>query len=382
MHTPLPDRTLLANWTLNIIEDVPPTPAGVAVAALQTTAYRASCGFDYVAEVSGARLITAGGTLFVVPQDGPVVVDPTRFVAADSEAGPPQTEAMAALLQSCGVLSDGRFAVTRQGPVRSLSARPAFLLGNAPSAERYLTEILPQLEYLLRHCEQERLAPGDCDIVVPGEATSLLRDGLAVLGIPKASLRAAEDHVLYRALMVAPPASRADRAQRSAAYDQFWDRIATLRDGADFVSFSRRPPADRLFLTGGAGPGLFNAATLAETARARGFAVVSLRDNDLPSLLQLLSGARILIGDTASLAWSVLARGCAVGALLADTAEGVPHQVLHAAAARGHSVSIVFGTGIGGAASGFAVAPDLLEALIDRLERGLTRAPALAGAVR
>jgi hypothetical protein len=372
VQLPLPRRELRPSWTVSIVEDVPATPIGVAVAALQTTAYRASCGFDYVAELSGATVLTVADTVFVVPQDGPVLIEPSLLPDADGETADP---AGAAMLGARVALQNGQLAAERARPVDTLSDRPAFLLGTAASPARYLTEIWPRMEYLFRQCEQDRLTPDAFDVLVPGGADTLVIDSLLALGILRANIRRDLAGVLFRRLLVVPPASHADRAQRGTAYDAFWVRLETLRRGGDFVSFSQARPPDRVFLTAGDGGSLLNATSLAAIARQRGFQLVSPHDADFTTLAVQLAAARIIIGESDAMAWSVLARDCAIGALLADTATQVPHALLHAAAARGHTVAVAFGSAIGVPGQpgcGFAVAPELLDALIDRLERGQT----------
>jgi hypothetical protein len=364
---PLHGQGLKDGWTVSIVEDVPGTPVGMALAALQTTPYRAASGFDYVAEVSGARLLRMPDGLCILPIDGPVLIEPADPAGAIG-------------VNARGAVANGQLSLALPPPVHTLSDRPAFLLGAAPSTGRYLTEIWPRMEYLFQRCEQEQLPLDAFDVLVPGGASALVRDSLMELGLPPWCVRDAVEGVLFRRLLVVPPASHADRAQRSAAYDAFWTRRAGLRRATDFVSFSRPQPADRLFLTAGDGESLLNPAGLAAVARQRGFQVVSTRDTDFTRLTALLAGARMIIGDRYSLVWSVLASECAIGVLLANTAAVLPHAVLHAAAARGHSVAVAFGSAIGAQDPnapdrGFAVAPAELEALIDRLERVNAREP-------
>jgi len=389
VQQPLPGRNLLAGWTIGIVDDVPATPVGIEIAALQTTAYRAATGFDYVAEIIGAVVVRAGDATVLVPQDGPAVIDPALLPGTDSDAfslaeSAAQTQAFLAVRQ---LSVQGQFGLARSQPVRSTRDRTAFLLGTDSHRPRLLTEILPRLEYLFRQCEQDRRSLDDYDVLIPGGADDWLRAALLVLGIAPEHIVTDTDGVLFRRVLVVPPASSNRRAERNAAYDQFWTRLAAMRRGAGFVSFSQPRPAQRLYLTTRTGAALLNATRLIAAARAQGYHIVDVDSADFEILATQLAAARVIVGTAEALAWSVLARDCVVGALLADTATGLPHGLLHAAAARGHTVSVAFGSGIGRAEhGGFAVPPELLDTLIDRLERSLATASgavsAAAGAAR
>lgn len=375
---PLPDTRVSPGWTLTVEGESPATPVGLAAVALQSVPYRAGAGLDYVADIDAATMMALGGSVFIVPQEGPVLIDPAMVPSADADpqASPatghnPTNEAARALL------AGGSFGARRLRPIHTVSDRPAFLLGNTASPIAYLTELWPRLEYLFQICEQERLDVEAFDIVVPGGRAApglgrLVPDSLTAIGIPAANIRTDIEGMLFRRLLVATPASRSDMAQRSLAYEQFLTRFDSLRHGSDFVSFSRPRAPSLLFLTCSEGPQALNGEALAAAAVQRGWHVVDTQTTSFEDLAVLLAGARAIVGTGQALAWSCLARGCALGVLLADTQPSLPYAALHAAAARGHTVSLAFGTSIGyGDTPGFALAQDRLEALLGRIEAGL-----------
>ncbi len=384
MQMPLPDRAVTAGWTLGIQDDIPRSPAGVALSLLQTAPYRAVAGFDYVLDINGAVLMDIAGTICAVPQTGPIVVAPASLRLPDLATAEAKTTAEA--MARMGLLHDGMVTAQRPAPIHTVSDRPAFLLGPAISRVGFITEIVPMLEYLLQICEQERLAPDQVEVIAPGVDIALAEAALALAGFPAASLRRATDGVLFRRLLVTTPASHGDRAQRAAAYDAFWARTDRLRHGAVFSSFSRPRPADRFYLIDSSGPSLLNGDAIAAEAARHGFQSLDTARTDLATIATQLAGARALVGTSHALGWSCLARACAIGALHADTDPATPHALLHAAAARGHSVTMAFGSAIGPAASGgFAIDPGRFDTLLDRIEAGLSGAAAqapLTGAAR
>jgi len=346
-----------------LVGELPARPTAAAFAAMVAQPYRATTGFDSLLDIHAARVIAAGGALFVVPQDGPAVIDPAALPVD------PTPSDVARLLASCGVGGEVGLAVPHCPPLQSISERPAFLLGGPRPALVYVGESWPNLERLFQLCERESLDPGEIDVLIPGVEQPWILDSLDLAGIAPERIRRDVEGVLFRRLLVAGPASNGRAAQRSEIYDAFWARLGVLRPADGYVSFSRRPPSRRLMLIDPQDHPLINGTEVEMIARERGYRVVTPRLLGFAELVELLGTALAIVGPSALLGWSALASGCAIGLLHADTSENLPHAALHAAAARGHSVAALFGTTIGTAeASGFVVAPDRFAGLLDRLE--------------
>ncbi len=380
IQLPLPGRALSAGWPPAVIEAGPGGPLGAALALLQTQGLRATTGFDYVAEVRAATVLAHGPAVLLVPQDGPAVLDPRLLPGADSDspADPEETRRVVDELAVAGWTTDTAAPVTlvtrRAGPVRRLSDRPAFLLGatDVPTQD-YLTAIWPRLEQLLQLAERGRVAPDDFDILAPGPAHRLLRDSVASLGLDPARVQTCCDDVLYREILTVPPACQTGLAQRSAGFDQFWQRLARDRSARDFISFTRPPAPDRFYLTTREGPCLLNGGALAKVAASRGLRVIDTDGLDFETLATTLAQARVIVGTAHALAWACFARACQLGVLIGDGEPAPPYAVLHVAASCAHSVTLACGTSIG--AGGFAVGAARFEALLDRVD---TPAPTMA----
>lgn len=356
--------------SLALLGDAPATTTGSAVAALRASPYRATEGFDYLLDITLASVITVQGTAVVVPETGPVVIDPALCRDADAAAVPGLRAAESArLLLPPGMLDEGMFSMTRAGPIRRIADRTAFLLGSCATAGRYVTEIWPTLEALFQLCERERIALSDVDILVPGDRHAFIGPTLALLGIAPAQIRSDPEGTLYRRLLVASPTSHAARPQRSRSYDTFWQRLAAMQRNAGFVSFSQSQPSGRVMLADPDTVPLVNGAELAAIARDRGYVVADPAAMPIASLHRLMQTARVIVGPAALMGWSCLAAECSLGLVMADNAPTPPHAALHAAAARGHVVTVTFGAAIGsGAQAGFVVAPERFAALLERIE--------------
>lgn len=346
-----------------LVGELPARPTAAAFSAMVASPYRVATGFDSLLDIHAARVIAAGGTLFVVPHDGPAVIDPAALPVD------PTPSDVARLLVACGVAGEHGLAVPHCPPLRSISERPAFLLGGPRPALAYVGETWPNLEHLFQLCERESLDPGEIDVLIPGVEQPWILESLHLAGIAPERIRGDVEGVLFRRLLVAGPASNGRAAQRSEIYDPFWVRLGVLHPADGYVSFSQRPPSRRLFLIDPQEHPLINGSELEIIARERGYRVVTPRLLGLAALVDLLGTAQAIVGPSALLGWSALASGCAIGLLHADTSETLPHAALHAAAARGHSVAALFGTTIGSAdAAGFVVAPDRFAGLLERLE--------------
>jgi len=216
VQLPLPDRDVTTGWPPAVIGDLPATPLGPELAALQSNGLRATTGFDYVADISSASLFVRTPAVLIVPQDGPAVLDPGCLPSADDEATPePDIAARAeAALAAAGWVAHGTFALDRPGPIRRLSRRPAFLLGpTATAGSEYLTAIWPRLEYLLQHSEQRGIPLDSFDVLAPGPAHRLLHDTVASLGIDTANLFTMSRACCFaRSSSSRPPAMPASRA--------------------------------------------------------------------------------------------------------------------------------------------------------------------------
>ena len=326
-----------------LVGELPARPTAAAFAAMVASPYRAAPGFDALLDIHAARVIMAGGTQFVVPHDGPAVIDPA---ALPVDATPSD---VARLLASCGVAGETGLCVAHCPPVRSISERPAFLLGGPRAALAYVGETWPNLEHLFQLCERESLDPGDIDVLIPGVEQPWILDSLRLAGISPERTRRDVEGVLFRRLLVAGPASNGRAAQRSEIYDPFWARLGVLHPANGYVSFSQRPPSRRLLLIDPQDHPLINGSELETIAHERGYRVVTPRLLGLAELVGLLGTAQAIVGPSALLGWSALASGCAIGLLHADTSENLPHAALHAAA-------------------GFVVAPDRFAGLLERLE--------------
>jgi hypothetical protein len=376
VQLPLPERGAAAGWPAALVGAPPRGPLGAALAALQSGGMRAGSGFDYVAEVNAAAVVRRGAAVLVVPQDGPALLDPALLPAADDEATPPArvTQAAFTVLQAAGWIRDNALAFSLPGPMRLVSGRTGFLLGATDGdTARFLTGLWPRLEYLLQHAEQRRVPLDSIDILAPAPTHRLLGACVAALGLDPGRIVTACEGVLYHEVLVVPPASQAAAPRRALAFDQFWQRLAQARGGAGFVSFSQQRPPERLYLTTADGPELLNGPALAHVAQSRGYHVVDTDTTDFASLALLMRHARIIVGASAALGWTGLASGCALGVLIGEADAAPPYAVLHAAAARGHTVAIACGSAVG--RLGHAVATARFEALLDRID---TDARALA----
>lgn len=381
--TPLPERGLTGGWTITVVGDLPPTQAGVAAAALQATAFRAAAGFDYVLDIASATVLRHEAEICVLPLDGPAVLAPASLTLCDSHdqtPGDAQFHAARALLAECGWLGGPGVQITRPHGISRVSSRPAFLLTGPCAADRYVSEIWPCLEYALQFCEQNRLDVADIDILVPGTGPGLVRESLHLLGFADSQIHSDVEGVLYRQLLLAPPASHGTRPQRARAYDQFWARIARRIEALGQTSFTRPRRPQRVMLTGG-GPFLLNMAALHAVARRRGYEVIDPATLKFEDAVALIGGAKLIIGSGEALGWTCLASDARVGVLHSAAAQALPYAALHAASVRGFSVSLLFGAATGGrATTSFSLAPDRFEALLDRLETGRGAAPPYAPA--
>ena len=369
VQLPLPERDVTTGWPPALIGDLPPAPLGPALAALQSGGLRATTGFDYVAEISSASLLVRAPAVLVLPQDGPAVLDPNGLPVSDDDVTPIADIVSRAetALAAAGWITDNVFAVTRSRPIRRLSSRPGFLLGTTDTTGcDYLTAIWPRLEYLLQQSEQRGIPLDTFDVLAPGPAHRLLRDSVASLGIDTANVILDVEDVLYRQILVVPPASHAFHPRRAAAFDRFWRRLASLRQNARFVSFSIPRPPERLYLTTREGPTLLNGAALATLARSRGFQVIDTDASDFAALESLMAHARVIVGAAAAMGWVGLADRCALGVLIGEADRTPPYPVLHAAAACGHSVAMACATAVG--ARGLAMDTARFEALLDRVD--------------
>ncbi len=376
VRLPLPDRTLTGGWRAAVVGEIPPTVLGVSAARLQTTAFRATAGFDYVLDISAATIVRSGDLVAIHPVDGPVVVAPASLRgcdAAEPQSGDHATQAAQRLLAAHGWLAPQGIVLPQQHPATRLSQRPAFLLTGPCPTEIYIGEIWPTLEYVFQICEQNRLTLSDIDILIPGVTDPVVRQSLELLGIEPASIIDAPEGILFRQLLAAPPASDGNKAQRAAAFDQFWARAAGLIRTDSHASFTRLRHSGRVMLTGGGGPSLLNLSQLHDAARRRGYDVIDPAAMRLGEVAAILAGASAIVGTGPALAWTCLATTAQVGAILSDTGSALPYAALHAASARGFNVSLVFGSSTGGAGSPvFTLAQDRFEALLDRLA-GSTR---------
>jgi hypothetical protein len=190
---------------------------------------------------------------------------------------------------------------------------------------------------------------------------------VASLGIDPARLQHDCEGTLYRSILVVPLRLQAGLAQRSAAFDQFCQRLARNRGDAEFVSFSSVRPPQRLYLTTGEGPALLNGAALRKAAQIRGFTVVDTDATNFATIAALMAHARIVVGVSHAMGWAGLARRCQLGVLIAEDDASPPYPVLHTAAACEHNVTIACGTSLG--AGGFAVASTRFDALLDRIDK-------------
>ena len=365
---------LAQGLAVDLLGDVPISQAGAAMAAIQATPYRAQPGFDYLLDIAAARIVVAADRLFVVPQSGPMVLDPQRLREADRPV--PAAPDSLTILMRAGLPESGP---RPSGPVARLSDRVGFLLGDAGSALDHITQQWPNLDHLFRFCERERIPLTDVDILVPPAAGQWVEQSLALIGIDPGQVRRNLEDVLYRRLLLASPASDAASAQRSPAYDRFWRRLAAFTRQAGLVSFCQPRPTGRVMLVRGeptdGGLQLANEGSLAQLAQARGYRLMAADATPITTVQAILAEASAVVADSALLGWTCLAQGCGVGLLHSSSARHLPHAALHAAAARGHHVLGTFGTSVGqGPGAGFIVAPDRFSALLDRIEgRGFAR---------
>ena len=379
---PLPERGLTGGWTINVIGDIPLTPSGVAAAGLQNTAFRATAGFDYVLDIAAATILHHDSALCVLPLDGPAVLAPARLTLCDNHepaAAGAQMSATRDLLAACGWLGGPGIQVTRPHGIARLASRPAFLLTGPCAADRYVSEIWPSLEYALQFCEQNRLALSDIDILIPGVDQPLVRESLRLLGFEDSQIHSDVNGVLYRQLLLAPPASHNTSPQRARAYDQFWARIARRIEALGQASFTRPRRPQRVMLTGGAGPFLLNMTALHDVARRHGYEVLDPTAIPFEDAAAILAGARLIVGCGTVLGWTCLATEARIGVLQSAATQSLPFAALHAASVRGFSVNLTFGAATAGlAATSFALAPDRFETLLNRLETGRGAAPSLS----
>ena len=327
------------------IGDAAATPIGAALLAWPAAAAEADCGF--LLEVSAARIVGLGPHRLIVPLQGPPMRDP-GFAAVEM----PITEA----------------EIPRPG-LRAIAARATFLMGGPQTRLAHLTQMLPTLEHVFRLADREGPAPGEIDVAIPADAAPFVGESLVLAGIDAARIVTCVPDMLFARLLVAGRASDDAQPARAAIYDAFWARGAMQAGLARFTSFSRRPPAPRLLLHDPAASPLANAADLVAIARARGYDVVDPASTGLGVLATALAAASIVVGPAGVLGWACLADRASLGMLIADCETTLPHAALHAAAARGHTVTVLTGTGFGGAADGgFAVAPEHFSTLLERLD--------------
>jgi hypothetical protein len=353
---------------VTLLGDAPATLAGASFAAMQTRPFQPSIGFDYLLDVSAATITSEHETLFVVPQRGPVIVDPARLPGADAAGMSP--EEMRQFLTAHGVERDGRFFAGRKSPIEAVASRPTFLLSATANALDHVTQSWPNLQHLFELCDRERMVLADIDVLIPG-ADRFVIDSLLLSGIAPAQLRFSFDGVLYRRLLVANPASQAASSQRSPIYDRFWAQRAEALGRASFVSFSQPKPSGKVLLVDPLAAPIVNGATLQAMARDRGYQVIAPASAGMAELIAALAAAWVVVGPSALLGWSCLAPAGALGLLHASNETALPYPALHAAAARGHSIIAMFGSSIGAASNApFVVAPDRFTALLDRVEAG------------
>jgi hypothetical protein len=377
VRQPLPERILTSGWTMPVIGDVPLTPAGLAVAGLQATPFRAQAGFDHVIDVQAATVFQDDGLVVVLPQTGPVVIAPALLREADAVEPASNKVAIEAaarrVLQARGLLGTLGFAAARGQPIRRFSDRTAFLLTGDWRADVYISEIWPTLEYLFQSCETTRTDIGTIDLLLPGVALDsptgrLMRDSLLILGFDAERIHAGTQPSLYRHVIMTTPASSAVGPQRSSVYDQFWQRVeASVRIDAH-VSFTRPRRSDRLMLRSRTGTALLNAPALEAIARRWGYEIVEPEALSLNELISVMAQAKSVIGTAAALTWACLCRQGTLGGLMSDQEDGLPFAALNAAASRGLGVMAAFGTTSSPAARGsFSLAPDRFEALLTRI---------------
>lgn len=354
---------------ITLLGDAPANLAGAAFAAMQTRPFQPESGFDYLLDISAATIIAEHGTLFVVPQHGPVVVDPAMLPDADAAGIAP--DAMARFLLARNVAGDGGFTARHRAAVTTIATRPTLLLSASHAELDHVTQIWPNLQHLFELCDRERLALGDVDVLMAGEANASVIDSLLHSGLSADQLRFSFDGVLFRRLLVANPASRADTAQRAAQYDRFWTRRAETQGHARLVSFSKPKPSGKIMLVDPLAAPIVNGADLQAMARDRGYQIVSPAGVGMASMASSLAAARVVIGPSALLGWSCLASAATLGLLHPSNETALPFPALHAASARGHAIVAMFGTSIGAAANApFVIAPDRFTALLDRVEAG------------
>ena len=357
---------------ITLLGDAPATLAGASFAAMQARPFQATTGFDYLLDISAATISRRNGTLFVVPQRGPVVIDPQALPEADASGLSP--ESMRDFLASCGAGDDGWFVEQAKAPVGALAARPTFLMTPNAGPLDHMMASWPNLQLVFELCDLERLAVSEIDVLVPArpghpDTAGWVIDSLLQSGFERSQIKHEFDGVLYRRLLLASPGCSSTGAQRAAGFDRFWNRYAASAGRAGFVSFSRARPSGKVLLVDEQTAPIVNGADLQAMARDRGYQIVNVAESALGEMVTALSAARVVVGPGSLLGWACLATQATLGLLHRDGDAALPYPALHAASARGHAVVVMFGTSIGSfVQSAFVVAPDRFAALLDRVE--------------
>jgi hypothetical protein len=353
----LEDAEVTGDQLVRLQGDAPTTEVGARMFGLQTIPLPALDGGFRQLALSAARLHRVEGQLVATTVSGMASLDP--FVLGP-ESRPPHLPV--------------------PGPVRSVVDCPALLLGSPMNRESALTTLLPRLELASELIERERLSPEDIEIVCPQGLGPWGREALALFGFGASPVRSEIEDVLFSRLILAGPAAALAAPSRTALFDRFWRRVATMPLPSANRSFTAPRPTGKVLIAGPASL-LLNERDLVELAQERRYTVLDPHRTRPAEAASLLREAQVVIAPAHFGIWSAFTQRCALGLLLADTETSLPYPALHAAAARRHSVVAMFGSGAGDdPGAGFVVAIDRLTALMDRLEHiadGLQRGDAV-----
>ena len=330
---------------ISLFGEAPTSAVGAEMFGLQTNKLRTESGAFRRFDLSAARLQLADGVLVASTVAGMATLDPYAMTphSVSPEVTPPVT-------------------------ARLVAERPALLLSACDDRETALATLLPRLELACELIEREKLGADGVEIVCPDGLDEWTLEMLSLFGFGDAPVRAEVEDVLFSRLILATEIASLDAAKRSAVFDMFWRRVATMTLPNANASLTAPRPTGKVLIVGPGG-GIINQADLAQLARERRYAVIDPSVARPAEIAALLRDARVVIAPSRLGIWSAFTRRCALGLLHSDAEPGLPYAALHAAAARRHSTVAMFGSGAGDDPdAGFLVAADRLAALMDRLE--------------
>ena len=343
--SPLEDSAEAGGLLISLFGDAPTTNVGAEMFSLQTNELRAEPGEFRRFDLSAARLQLADGVLVASTVAGMATLDP--YAMTPNSVSPALADPAAA---------------------RLVVERPALLLSACDDRERALATLLPRLELASELIEREKLGADGVEIVCPHGLDEWTLEMLSLFGFGEAPIRSEVEDVLFSRLILATEVASLDAAKRSAVFDMFWRRVATMTLPDAQASLTAPRPTGKVLIAGPAG-GVINQADLAQLARERRYAVIDTSVGRPAEIAALLRDARVVIAPSRLGIWSAFSRSCALGLLHSDSEPSLPYAALHAADARGHSTVAMFGSGAGdNPDAGFLVAADRLAALMDRLE--------------